>query len=101
MYIRLTYFKVAPEKLAEVKKIYNKEVVPVVKKQKGNLGIYLMEPVDKADDLISITEWKSKNDADAYAASKYNDLVKKVESFFTKTPVLKIYNVEKTMEPVI
>lgn len=101
MYIRLTYFKVAPEKLNEVKQIFNKEVVPVVKKQKGNLGIYLMEPVDKADDLISITEWKSKADADAYAASRYNDLVKKVESFFTKAPVLKVYNVEKTMEPVI
>ena len=100
MIVRLTYCKFLPDRIAEAKKIYNAEVVPTVKKQKGNVGVRLLEPADKTDDYISVTEWKTKADADAYhSGGVYKNLVNKLQGFFTKQPELKTYSVEEIMEP--
>lgn len=100
MIIRLTFCKFSPERIAEAKKVYNSEVIPVVKKQPGNKGIRLLEPINKTDDYVSVTEWKTKEDADAYHTSGvYKSLVKKLEDFFVKQPELKTYTAEEVMEP--
>jgi heme-degrading monooxygenase HmoA len=100
MIVRLTFCKFQPDRIVEAKKIYNEEVIPTIKKQKGNTGVRLLEPTDKADDYISITEWKTKADADAYHTSGvYKSLVNKLQGFFTKQPELKAYSVEEVMEP--
>ena len=69
MFVRLTYVNFLPDKLDEAKRIYNSEIIPVVKQQKGNLDCRLLEPVDKAEDYISMTVWDSREDADAYQSS--------------------------------
>jgi len=99
MLARLTHLKFLPEHSDQIRKIYNEEVIPVVKSQKGNNDVMLLEPVDKSDDYISLTMWNSKADADAYEASgTYNKLVDKVRSMLTKEPVLKTYNYEEVSE---
>jgi len=100
MYVRLTYLNFLPGKVEEAKKIYNNELVPVVKQQKGNLDCRMLEPVDKADDYISMTLWDSKEDADAYQSSGvYKQLVDRVKDSYSKNPVLKVYSSESIMEP--
>jgi heme-degrading monooxygenase HmoA len=100
MIVRLTFLNFLPAKLEEAKKVYNDEVVGVVKKQKGNLDCRLLEPVDKADDYISMTVWETKEDADAYHTSGvYKQLVEKVRNDFSKEPVLKVYTAESVLEP--
>jgi heme-degrading monooxygenase HmoA len=92
MIARLTFFGVRPKDAEELKRIYNEEVVPVIKKQKGNMGAWLLEPTDTKDDYISLTEWISKQDADAYESSgAYKELVSKVQNRFKSGPVLKTY----------
>lgn len=46
MVVRLTHFKVPADKADEVKKIYNQEVLPELKKQSGNVNVMLLEPMD-------------------------------------------------------
>jgi len=100
MIVRLTFCRFIPERIAEAKRIYNSEVVPAVKKQQGNAGIRLLEPVDKADAYISITQWKTQADADAYhTGGVYKGLVKKLEDYFAKKPELKTYTAEEVLEP--
>jgi heme-degrading monooxygenase HmoA len=100
MIVRLTYLNFLPQRAEEAKKIYNEEVVPVVRKQKGSIDCKLMEPADKADDYISMTTWETKADADAYHSSGvYKELVNKVRSDFSKEPVLKIYSAEGQLQP--
>jgi quinol monooxygenase YgiN len=100
MVVRLTFCKFLPDKITEAKRIYNQDIVPVAKKQKGNLRIFLLEPVDMADDFISVTEWKSKEDADAYHTSGiYKSLVNKLEKFFMKEPTIKVYNEIESFTP--
>lgn len=99
MFVRLTHLKFLPEHLDEIKKIYKDEVIPVVKKQKGNQKVMLLEPLDKSEDFISITEWKTKADAEVYESSgTYRKLVDKVRHLLTKDPVLKTYQVEVVSE---
>src|SRR4051812_29992125 len=97
MFARLTFCKFAPDRIKEARKIYLEELTPIIRKQKGFLNVFLLEPTDKSEDYISITQWKTKADADAYESSGiYKKLVNKLEGFFTKQPVLKTYNAEES-----
>ena len=99
MFVRLTYLGFLPGKVEQAKRIYNDELVPIVKQQKGNLDCRMLEPVDSTDDYISMTVWDSKEDADAYQASgTYKQLVDRIQEFYSKNPVLKVYSTEKVME---
>ena len=100
MFVRLTFCKFLPDKIREARKMYNEEIVPVVRKQKGNTGIRLLEPTEKSNDFISYTEWKTRADADAYhSGGPYKKLVAKMEPFFAKQPELKTYMVEEVRVP--
>lgn len=92
MVVRLTNFKVSANDAEEVKKIYNGEVVPEVKKQQGNTNVMLLEPTDGSGEFISLTVWENKAAADAYHSSgKYKELVAKIKGLIGD-PVLKTYN---------
>ncbi len=97
MFARLTFISVQPESIEELKRIYNEEVAPVVKSQKGNIGVWLLEPTDSADDFISLTEWISEAEANAYESSgTYRELVDKLKDTYKSKPVLKTYNLAET-----
>jgi heme-degrading monooxygenase HmoA len=99
MIVRLTFLSFLPQNLIEAKRIYNEEVVPVVRKQRGNIDCRMLEPMEKTDDYISMTTWETKADADAYHSSgTYRDLVEKVRKDFAKDPVLKVYMSESILE---
>ena len=91
MVVRLTHFNVSAEQSDEVKKIYNQEVLPELKKQSGNVNVMLLEPMDSSTEYISLTVWQNKADADAYESSgKYKELVGKIKGLIGQ-PVLKSY----------
>ena len=94
MHTRLTFISIQEGKAEEVKRIYNEELVPVVKSQKGNTGVRLLESTDNPQEYVSLTEWTSKADADAYQSSgTYQTLVNKIKDMYTDKPVLKTYEV--------
>ena len=97
MFARLTFISIQSNKMEDLRRIFNEEVVPVVKNQRGNLGIWLLEPTNENDDIVSLTEWVSKADADAYESSgTYRTLVDKLKDMYKSKPVLKTYNVAET-----
>ena len=99
MFVRLTFCKFLPERIEEARRIFQEEIVPVVRKQKGNIIIRLLQPTDKVGDFISFTEWQTKADAEMYETSGlYKKLVAKLEPFFVKQPELKTYLVEEVLE---
>lgn len=100
MYVRLTYVNFLPGRAEEAKMIYNGELVPAIKKQKGNLDCRILEPVDSADDYISMTVWETKEDADAYHSTGiYKKMVERIKDLFSKEGILKVYSSENVMEP--
>ena len=96
MWVRLTFVKIQPNKVDELRKIYYEEIVPVVKAQKGNVDIFLLEPVAEEEEFISHNAWESKADGDTYEASgTYATMVDKVKHTFAGPPTLKSYEVQK------
>ena len=96
MWVRLTFAKIQPDKMDEFRKIYNGEIVPTVKAQKGNLDIFVMEAVNEGDESISFTSWDNKENGDIYEASgTYAEMVNKVKHTFAVPPTLKSYEVKK------
>ena len=92
MVTRLTTFTVASENTKEATTIYQQEVVPEVRKQKGNIDARLLEPADGSNEYISMTTWENKADADAYESSgKYKELVGKIRGLIGQS-VLKTYD---------
>ena len=97
MFVRLTFLDFLPHQVENAKKIFNDEIVPVVKVQKGNIGIWLLEPTDHNDQFISLTEWATQADADSYDSSgTYRELVDKVKSMYRSKPSLKTYNIAES-----
>lgn len=99
MIVRLTYLSFMPENLVQAKSIYHDEVMPAVRKQKGNIDCKLLTPINENDEYISMTIWETKADADAYESSGlYRELVNKVKKDFSKPAVLKVYMSESILE---
>ena len=102
MFIRLTFFDFQLQHLDEVKKIFNEEVVPVVKSQKGNLGVWLLEPTNPMDQYISLTEWTSEADAQTYQNSGiYKQLVDLLKDKYRSNPVLRTFNVASRVVAIL
>jgi quinol monooxygenase YgiN len=94
MWVRVTSIRVSSGKADEMRKIYNEEIVPVAKQQKGNKGIYLLEPAGGQGEFLSCTAWETKEDADAYNG-KYSGLVDKIRHCLTGEPTLKEYELKQ------
>jgi heme-degrading monooxygenase HmoA len=96
MFARLTFIDVTPEHQDDFKQIYEQEIVSVVRSQKGNIGIWLLEPTDNSEQYISLSEWLSKADADEYEASgTYRKLVDRLKHAYKNKPTLRTYNIKE------
>ena len=94
MWIRLIQVKTQLDKMDEARKIYQEEIAPTVKSQKGNIDIFLMESMDNEGEVISFTSWASQKDGDAYEASgTYVEMVNKIKHTFAGIPTLWSYDV--------
>ena len=96
MWIRLIEVKIQHDKLGEARKIYNEEIVPTVKEQKGNIDTFLMESKDRPGMVISFTSWETQENGDAYEKSgTYVKMTNKVKHTFGGMPTLWSYEVKK------
>jgi quinol monooxygenase YgiN len=95
MWIRLIEVMIQTERLDEMRKIYNEEIVPEVKACKGNIDVFLMESHDRPGQILSFTSWESEKDGDAYERGTYLKMVNKVKHTFVGMPTLWSYEVRK------
>ena len=97
MFARLTFINVPQNRVEDLRRIYNEEIVSVVKQQKGNVGAWLLEPTDNADDFISLTEWVSESDARDYETSgTFKMMIDKIKDMYTIKPIVKTYNIAES-----
>jgi heme-degrading monooxygenase HmoA len=102
MYVRLTFLAIDPKDTKDVSTMYSNEIVPAVQEFEGLQNVMLLEPTDETGQLVSITTWKSKADADKYENSgTYKQLVDKMKDKYTSKPVLKTYNARESHVPVV
>jgi heme-degrading monooxygenase HmoA len=102
MYVRLTFFRVKSGMMAELRDLYNKEVIPAHKNHKGIRFVHLLECLDDRNEGISVTAWDTKADVDAYEKSgDYEKLVGLFSGMYDASPTLKSCEVTASSEPIL
>jgi len=102
MYVRMTFFKVKPGKMDQLRNTYVNHVIPAHKGHKGIRFVHLFECLEVQDEGISLTAWDTKGDLEAYEKSgDYQKILSMFTEFFAGTPTLKSYEVTASSEPII
>ncbi|MGE5114573.1 MAG: antibiotic biosynthesis monooxygenase family protein [Acidobacteriaceae bacterium] len=83
-----------PEKLVEFKNLYEKEILPILKRQTGFLDSITLVPENMSDKTITITLWRTKQDCETYNKKDYPKILDLVRPFLRDTPMVEYFNVE-------
>lgn len=85
LYLRIVSVKIKPGKIEEFKEIYSKEIIPALHSVKGCRYAYSIGSIEDKNEVISVTIWDSKEDADAYEKSGFFDkLTEKLKHTFAE-----------------
>jgi quinol monooxygenase YgiN len=85
-----------PEKLVEFKNVYEKEILPILKRQTGFLDSINLTPENVNDTSVSITLWRTRQDCENYQKKEYQKILDMVRPFLRDTPKIQYFNVEYT-----
>ena len=90
----LTITKAKPDiSIDEVRKIWDENVTPSIKNQKGFIGSFLLAS-ELRDEAISVALWESKEDAEAIQKSGlYQEQIKKFVAFIESVEGRKFYDI--------
>ena len=69
MWVRIVSLKLRPGRRAEFERLYRDQVIPTLRGVRGCRYIYLTERTDREDEVLSVTSWERKEDAQAYEES--------------------------------
>jgi quinol monooxygenase YgiN len=90
IFLRIVTPQIRDGMLEEFKNIYTTEILPYLRRAPGCLHAHLVENVKLANQLISLTIWHNRQDAENYERSGlFTELTKKVEPCFTEIYQLK------------
>jgi heme-degrading monooxygenase HmoA len=93
MFARLVTVQFQVEKIDEVFKMFEEEVIPLGKSWKGYRGSYFLGDRNTGK-CAAFTLWDSEEDIVANdQSSSYQGLIGKVAPFFTTVPVREVYEV--------
>jgi heme-degrading monooxygenase HmoA len=85
LFVRIVSPQICEGKMEEFRKIYETEIKPEIQKAKGCKYVYLTGSMKNPDQVISLTIWNSKEDAETYERSGvFTQLIKKVEHTFSE-----------------
>lgn len=85
MFARRISIHLKPNTLAEFSKTLDQQIVPLLRKQKG-FQDEITFAAPGATDVLAISLWDNKQNADAYDTSAYKDVVKMLDKVTDGTP---------------
>ncbi|HUK54936.1 MAG TPA: hypothetical protein VL099_16735 [Candidatus Binatia bacterium] len=93
MFARHVTLQLKPNFATEFPIVFEKEILPLLKKQKGFLDEILLVAPEK-NELVAISLWDTREYADMYHRELYPRIEKLVEKFIVGTPIVKRYEAE-------
>lgn len=95
MFARSVSFHLKPGRAAEFTRLLDKDVIPVLRKQKGFQDeIALVAP--GGADAVGISVWDLKENAETYARGAYPGVLKSLEQVVEGTPQVQTYEVSNS-----
>ena len=105
MYMRMLQVKIRKDELPGLAKLYEERIIPALQKTGGCLYACLMQSINQSGDGISMTLWRSEEDASRYERSGlFMQLVAEARPFFAdatewKLQLTKEFTLEYAPEP--
>ena len=87
MFARKLSIHLKPNTLAEFTRTFDQEVLPLLRKQKG-FKDEITFAVPGGNDLLAISLWDNRQNADAYNTSTYKNILKMLGNVLDKEPTI-------------
>jgi heme-degrading monooxygenase HmoA len=94
MFTRIVECRVKPDKRDEFNNKLRNDVLPILQKQPGFVDLIGLTSESDAERVISVSFWKSKEDAERYHREQYNRIVDTLKPTLRKDPTVETFNVE-------
>ena len=93
MFARNVSVLLKPDTLGDFTQILENEVLPIMREQPGFRDEIVFASVDSragegGTEIVDISLWDSKQDADNFLATAYPDVLELVERFFDAAPIM-------------
>jgi hypothetical protein len=85
MFARKLSINLKPNTLAEFSKTFDQEIIPLLRKQKG-FKDEIIFAAPGATDILAISLWDTKQNAEAYDHSTYKDILKILDTVIVGSP---------------
>ena len=95
MFTRHVVVQLKPKTAPEFTRIIEKEVIPMLRKQKGFLDEITFISPDLTE-AVGNSFWKTKADAEAYTKNGYPEVLKTLENVIDGTPTVGTANVSNS-----
>ena len=92
MYARQVSVRLKPNTLRDFTKTFETNVLPILRKQKGFQDEIAFAMPGGAD-VVAISFWDTKENADAYNTAGYPEVLKNLEKFLDGSPKLRVSEV--------
>lgn len=92
MFARLVKSNLKPNHLAEATQTFESKVIPILRKAKGFQDAIALAGTNGSE-MISLTLWDNKENAEAYGNSAYAEALKTLATVLGGTPYVKTYEV--------
>jgi heme-degrading monooxygenase HmoA len=93
MFARNVAVHLKPNCLAEFRRIFDSEVLPILRKQTGFQDEITFSTAPDGLDVIAISLWDTKEHAEAYNATGYPEVLKSVNKVLDGTPRVRVADV--------
>jgi heme-degrading monooxygenase HmoA len=92
MFIRIAEVMLLPHVAEEARRIYAEQAAPRVTRVAGNVGCYMLEPLDADAPHLACTVWDSEESARAYESSgAAKEVAGLIRHTFANPPRLRSY----------
>lgn len=96
MIIRIIFFSTTPEALKQGKNIWDAEMAPLLKQQKGFLKAYRADATDEPGGGVMVQLWESKSDEEIWRSSaEYKKIITKVEALIPQLSIERDFEVDR------
>jgi heme-degrading monooxygenase HmoA len=92
MYARNVAVRLKPNSLNDFTKIFETNVLPILRRQKG-FQDEITFAMPGGTDVVAISLWDTKENAEAYNTAAYPEVLKNLEKFIDGSPKLRVSDV--------
>jgi quinol monooxygenase YgiN len=94
MFTRIVECHVKPDKKDELSNRLRQEVLPIMQKQPGFVELFGLVSESDRERLVTVSFWKSKEDADRYHRENYTRIMEAVRPLLKRDPTIELFTVD-------